>query len=107
MDGIQTDFDDGHCPTWHNQIRSWYNIYLHVHGMLDNVPGMEQSPVLMMRPRAWNMIDHNISVDGKKAAGPLIDFGLLMFHYGTGLYLKDSVLAKSLVQKWQPDLPVS
>jgi hypothetical protein len=23
VDGIQTDFDDGHCPTWHNQLQGW------------------------------------------------------------------------------------
>ena len=34
----------------------------------------------MLRPRAWNMIEHNIMVDGKETPGPLIDFGLLMFH---------------------------
>jgi len=80
VDGIQTDFDDGHCPTWHNQLQGWYNIYRHVHGQLEDVPRMEQAPVLMMRPRAWNMIEHNIMVDGKETHGPLIDFGLLMFH---------------------------
>lgn len=80
VDGIQTDFDDGHCPTWHNQLQGWYNIYRHVHGQLDGVPSMEEAPVLMLRPRAWNMIDHNILVGGKETPGPLIDFGLLMFH---------------------------
>ena len=23
VDGIQTDFDDGHSPTWHNQVQGW------------------------------------------------------------------------------------
>jgi len=80
VDGIQTDFDDGHCPTWHNQIQGWYNIYRHVHGQLDGVPAMEAAPVLMLRPRAWNMTEHSILVDGKEAPGPLVDFGLLMYH---------------------------
>merc|ERR1719394_776604 len=31
--GIQTDFDDGHCPTWNNQILGWWNIYRHAHGL--------------------------------------------------------------------------
>jgi len=80
VDGIQTDFDDGHCPTWHNQILGWYNIYRHVHGQLDNGPALPSAPVLMLRPRAWNMTEHNILVNGKETPGPLIDFGLLMFH---------------------------
>jgi len=80
VDGIQTDFDDGHCPTWHNQIQGWYNIYRHVHGQLDGAPSLKDAPVLMLRPRAWNMTEHNVIIDGKKTPGPLIDFGLLMFH---------------------------
>ena len=26
VDGIQVDFDDGHCPSWTNQLRGWENI---------------------------------------------------------------------------------
>lgn len=29
---FQTDFDDGHCPTWKNQLLGLYNIYQFVHG---------------------------------------------------------------------------
>lgn len=81
VDGIQTDFDDGHCPTWHNQIQGWWNIYRHVHGLLPSqIPRVEEAPVLMLRPRAWNMTEHNIMVRGRETSGPLVDFGILMFH---------------------------
>ena len=32
VDGIQVDFDDGHCPSWGNQLRGWENIKTFVAG---------------------------------------------------------------------------
>lgn len=29
---FQADLDDGHCPSWPNQLRGLYNIYQFVHG---------------------------------------------------------------------------
>ena len=26
VDGIQVDFDDGHCPSWSNQLKGWENV---------------------------------------------------------------------------------
>ncbi|XP_060064846.1 uncharacterized protein LOC132545186 [Ylistrum balloti] len=78
--GIQTDFDDGHCPTWTNQLAGLYNVYRAVHGQIPGVATIEQLPVLMMRPRAWNMVETNVLVNGKQIPGPLFDFGILMFH---------------------------
>ena len=23
---VQVDFDDGHCPSWSNQLRGWHNV---------------------------------------------------------------------------------
>lgn len=83
VQGIQVDFDDGHCPTWKNQIFGLYNIYRAVRNQIPNVPKISDAPVLMLRPRAWNMIEHNMSINGKEVPGPLFDFGLLMFHNGS------------------------
>ena len=33
-----------------------------------------------MRPRAWNMTEHNILLAGKVSPAPLVDFGLLVWH---------------------------
>merc|ERR1719427_2431587 len=83
VDGIQTDFDDGHCPTWRNQLQGWWNVYRHVHGLLGaQAPAVEDAPVLMLRPRAWNMTEHNVRLGGREVAGTLVDFGLAMFHCG-------------------------
>ncbi|KAM8849034.1 malate synthase-like isoform 3-T3 [Synchiropus picturatus] len=83
--GIQVDFDDGNCPTFYNQIKGIHNVYKAVHNMFSDVPPISQAPVLMLRPRAWNMIESNMMVEGKQAPGPLFDFGLLMFHCGKTL----------------------
>lgn len=53
------DFDDGHCPTWSNTLRSHKNVMDAVRGRLQ-VPSagleMAEDPALLLvRPRAWNM----------------------------------------------------
>ncbi|XP_014222822.1 malate synthase 1, glyoxysomal-like [Trichogramma pretiosum] len=90
VEGIQVDFDDGHCPTWKNQIFGLYNIYRVVHDQIPNVPKIADAPVLIFRPRAWNMIEHNMSINGKEIPGPLFDFGLLIYHTGNILAQCDS-----------------
>jgi len=91
VDGIQTDFDDGHCPTWNNQLQGWWNVYQHAHGLLGpKVPPVEKAPVLMLRPRAWNMTEHNVLLGGRETSGPLVDFGLLMYHVAAVLHSKGS-----------------
>ncbi|KAM6923501.1 malate synthase-like [Xenentodon cancila] len=84
--GIQVDFDDGNCPTFHNQIKGIHNVVQAVNSQIPDVPHISQAPVLMLRPRAWNMVEHNMMVEGKETPGPLFDFGLLMFHCGKKLF---------------------
>uniref|UniRef100_A0A3P9M067 malate synthase n=1 Tax=Oryzias latipes TaxID=8090 RepID=A0A3P9M067_ORYLA len=55
-----------------------------------HVPHISEAPVLMLRPRAWNMVEHNMMVGGKEVPGPLFDFGLLMFHCGMTLLQNQS-----------------
>ncbi|KAG7241914.1 hypothetical protein INR49_024661 [Caranx melampygus] len=60
--GIQVDFDDGNCPTFTNQIKGISNVLKVVHHQFPNVPHISQAPLLMLRPRAWNMVEHNMMV---------------------------------------------
>ncbi|CAH0397154.1 unnamed protein product [Chilo suppressalis] len=81
VQGVQVDFDDGHCPTWKNQLLAYQNINLAVNGKLLGAPvNIAMCPILMLRPRAWNMIEHNILINGEEAIGALVDFGILMYH---------------------------
>lgn len=75
VNGLQVDFDDGHCPTWSNQLQGWYSIYKVVREV-----DLDQRPLLLFRPRAFNMVDRALMVDGKFVNGALLDFGLLSFH---------------------------
>ncbi|CAH4034953.1 malate synthase-like [Pieris brassicae] len=91
VQGIQVDFDDGHCPTWKNQLMAYHNILSAVSGKLPGAPiSITTCPILMLRPRAWNMIDHDILIDGKEASGPLVDFGILIYHTAKKLYEANS-----------------
>uniref|UniRef100_A0A182QWW6 malate synthase n=1 Tax=Anopheles farauti TaxID=69004 RepID=A0A182QWW6_9DIPT len=95
VQGIQVDFDDGHCPTWRNTVQGLYNVTRAVQGNLQGAPADVQAyPILMLRPRALNMIEHHCIVKGKEVIGPLFDFAILMFHnartmanLGVGPYL--------------------
>lgn len=62
VNGIQTDFDDGHCPTWRGQLQGLHNVYKTVFGLFHGLKDLSKLPVLMLRPRAWNMIEHNMLV---------------------------------------------
>ncbi|XP_072898813.1 malate synthase-like [Hemitrygon akajei] len=84
--GIQTDFDDGHCPTYFNQLQGLFNVYKAVHNQFPDIPPISKVPILMLRPRAWNMVEHNLMVNGREVPGPLFDFGLLMYHCGRILF---------------------
>ncbi|KAM3936817.1 uncharacterized protein RB166_001196 [Leptodactylus fuscus] len=88
--GIQVDFDDGNCPTFYNQIKGIFNVYQFVHGKIPGLPPISEAPVLMLRPRAWNMVEHNILINGREIPGPLFDYGLLVYHTGRTLYESES-----------------
>lgn len=88
--GIQVDFDDGNCPTFFNQIKGIFNIYHVVHNKVSGIPPISKVPVLMLRPRAWNMVEHNMMINGREVPGPLFDYGLLMYHTGRKLYESES-----------------
>ncbi|XP_053595512.1 malate synthase-like [Microplitis demolitor] len=90
IQGIQVDFDDGHCPTWFNQIYGLHNVYKATHNLLPGISDISQTPILMLRPRAWNMIENNCSINGKCIPGPLFDYGLLIFHNGRKLQQSNS-----------------
>lgn len=84
---IQVDFDDGHCPTWRNTVTGIYNVTMAVHSMLPNGPAdIEKAPILWLRPRAFNMIEHHCMINGKEVSAPLFDFALLMFHNAKRMY---------------------
>lgn len=59
----QVDFDDGHCPSWRNQLQGLYNVFLAVRNQLAGTNSLDKVPVMMLRPRAWNMMERNVMVN--------------------------------------------
>lgn len=58
-----------------------------VHSTLQNGPAdIAKAPILWLRPRAFNMIEHHCMVNGKEVSAPLFDFALLMFHNAKRLH---------------------
>ncbi|KAI9996843.1 hypothetical protein PInf_000105 [Phytophthora infestans] len=85
--GVQVDFDDGHCPTWSNTIQGHFNLLQAARGLLE-VSGETTvaNPVLLIvRPRAWNMDEPHMVVNGRVVPGALFDFGMHLFHNGKHL----------------------
>lgn len=64
----QVDFDDGHCPSWRNQLQGLYNVFLAVRNQLPGTHALDKVPVMMLRPRAWNMMEHNVMVNKENLA---------------------------------------
>ncbi len=98
---FMADFEDALSPTWPNVIEGQINLMDYWLGQIDYTEedtgkryAIGPSPaILMVRPRGWHLTEDHISVDGAKAAGALVDFGLYFFHNakamlgrGTGPY---------------------
>ncbi|KAL3672143.1 hypothetical protein V7S43_002806 [Phytophthora oleae] len=85
--GVQVDFDDGHCPTWNNTIKGHFNVLQAAQNLLE-VEGetiVENPALLVIRPRAWNMDEQYMIVNGRVVPGALFDFGMHLFHNGKHL----------------------
>ncbi|KAG6620125.1 Malate synthase A [Phytophthora cinnamomi] len=85
--GVQVDFDDGHCPTWNNTIQGHFNVLQAARGLLEvSGQGIVENPALLViRPRAWNMDEPHMLVNGRVVPGALFDFAMHLFHNGKHL----------------------
>lgn len=79
VQGVQVDFDDGHCPTWNNTIQGHFNVLQAARGMLE-VSGeriFANPALLVIRPRAWNM-DEPVRIASEDTT---FFFGLMLYSY--------------------------
>jgi malate synthase len=83
------DLEDASCPTWSNVIDALLNLRDAARGTLAfTAPGGKaytlrtDAPlaVVVMRPRGWHLDEAHILLDGRRAVGALVDFGLHFFH---------------------------
>ena len=84
------DLEDASCPTWPNVIDAILNLRDAARGDLSySADGggrdyrlRTDAPlaVVVTRPRGWHLDEAHIEVNGRRAIGALVDFGLHFFH---------------------------
>ncbi|MFO0636499.1 MAG: malate synthase A [Nannocystaceae bacterium] len=84
------DFEDSSAPTWTNMMSGQRNLQAAVRRTLtwhDDERGKryalrDDAPLatLLVRPRGLHLPERHLDVDGSAAPGPLVDFGLFIFH---------------------------
>ncbi len=83
---FMADFEDSNSPTWENCIEGQINLSDAINRTIDfvNEEGKsyqlgEKLAVLLVRPRGLHLDEKNITINGEKASGSLIDFGIYFF----------------------------
>ena len=83
------DLEDASCPTWSNVIDALLNLRDAARGTLSFTQddGREYRlrtdqplAVVVMRPRGWHLSEAHVLIDGERAVGGLVDFGLHFYH---------------------------
>src|SRR5215212_7630995 len=83
------DLEDASSPTWENVVGSILNLRDAARGTLafTSPEGKEYAlrtdmrpPTVVTRPRGWHLSEKHVLIDGERASGSLVDFGLHVFH---------------------------
>ena len=83
------DLEDASAPFWSNVLESQLNLYDAARRQLSFTSPEGKSYTLredgelatvVVRPRGWHLSEKNIEVNGVRAIGALVDFGLHFFH---------------------------
>ncbi|WP_448003607.1 malate synthase A [Agromyces bauzanensis] len=83
------DLEDASSPTWENVVGSIRNLrdaargtlaYTSPEGKAYALRGDIRRPTVVTRPRGWHLTEKHVLVDGVRASGSLVDFGLHVFH---------------------------
>lgn len=94
---FMADFEDSLTPTWQNIIQGQLNLRDAVKGTIEftSPEGKKYSlnketATLIVRPRGWHLPEKHMRVEGREIPGPLLDFGLYVFHNAKALLKKGS-----------------
>ena len=88
------DLEDASCPTWPNVIDALLNLRDAAAGTLAFTAGDGREyrlrtdtdlAVVVVRPRGWHLDEAHVMIDGRRAVGALVDFGLHFFHLASRL----------------------
>src|ERR1035438_7851153 len=81
------DFEDANTPLWDNMITGQLNLkdaldrtidYTSAEGKQYALGPDGELATIVVRPRGWHLDEKHILIDGKRASGSLVDFGLYM-----------------------------
>ena len=84
---FMADFEDANAPTWPNMVDGQINLrdaasrtirFTGPDGKVYRL--LDETAVLMVRPRGWHLEEKHLWVDGRAASASLFDFGLAFFH---------------------------
>jgi malate synthase len=92
------DLEDANTPHWTNVVAGQVNLYDAVRGTIAFTSPEGKSytlvdgprAVIVMRPRGWHLDERGLTVDGRRAVGALVDFGLYFFHNASALLERGS-----------------
>jgi malate synthase len=88
------DLEDANTPHWANVVGGQVNLSDAVRGTAtyDSAEGKHYEvradvaqPTVVVRPRGWHMDERHVTIDGRRAVGALVDFGLHFFHNAKAL----------------------
>ncbi|MFD2421295.1 malate synthase A [Amycolatopsis pigmentata] len=91
------DFEDANTPHWANVVAGQVNLHDAIRGTIELDSGGKhyalrddvEHATIVVRPRGWHLDERNITFDGRKAVGALVDFGLYFFHNVRALLAAD------------------
>lgn len=96
-DVFMADFEDSSAPAWDIMMGGQVNLVDAVAGTIrfETPEGKsyelsDEPATLVVRPRGWHLEEKHILVDGKRASGSLVDFGLYLYHNAFALLEKGS-----------------
>jgi malate synthase len=94
---FMADFEDSNAPTWQNCMDGQINLTDAINRKIDfvNEEGKayqlnENLATLIVRPRGLHLEEKNIKINGEKASGSLVDFGIFFFRNAKTLLAKGS-----------------
>jgi malate synthase len=94
---FMADFEDSSSPVWENCIEGQINLSDAINRTIDfvNEKGKaytlnNETAVLQIRPRGLHLPEKHIEINGEKASGSLIDFGIYFFRNAKPLLEKGS-----------------
>ena len=94
---FMADFEDSNAPTWQNCMDGQINLTDAINRKIDfvNEEGKayqlnENLATLIVRPRGLHLEEKNIEINGEKASGSLVDFGIFFFRNAKTLLAKGS-----------------